>query len=120
VAAVRVLFTCLPLLGHFHPLVPLARALENAGHEVAFATGPTLCPLVVTTGFRAFPMGFDPQGRGWFDLARLSHAAQHLALAAAATFGAGSAAATTWREAQCHTLKHTGAAPVLTACTPCP
>lgn len=43
------------------------------------------------------------------------HAAQHLALAAAATFGAGSAAARTWREAQCHTRKHTGAAPVLTA-----
>jgi len=65
---VRVLFTCLPFLGHFHPLVPLARALEAAGHEVAFATGQTLCPLVAATGFRTVPMGFDPQGRGWFDL----------------------------------------------------
>jgi len=42
------------------------------------------------------------------------HAAQHLALAAA-TFGAGSAAATAWLDTQCHLLKHTGAAPVLAA-----
>ena len=34
----RVLFTSQPALGHFHPLVPIARVLESAGHEVAFAT----------------------------------------------------------------------------------
>ena len=64
----RVLFTCLPFLGHVHPLVPLARALADAGHAVAFATGPSLCPLVEANGCRAFPTGFDPQGRDWFGL----------------------------------------------------
>jgi UDP:flavonoid glycosyltransferase YjiC (YdhE family) len=33
----RILFTTTAGLGHFHPLVPLARAAANAGHEVAFA-----------------------------------------------------------------------------------
>ncbi len=61
----EVCFTCLPFLGHVHPLVPLARALADAGHAVAFATGPSLCPLVEANGCRAFPVGFDPQGRDW-------------------------------------------------------
>src|SRR3954468_7191787 len=34
----RVLFSCRPLTGHLYPLVPLARAAAEAGHEVAFAT----------------------------------------------------------------------------------
>lgn len=33
----RVLFTSTPTYGHFHPLVPLARALLAAGHEVRVA-----------------------------------------------------------------------------------
>ena len=36
----RILFTTLPLSGHLNPLVPLAVGLREAGHEVAFATGP--------------------------------------------------------------------------------
>lgn len=36
----RVLFTCVVGHGHFNPMVPLARAFEHAGHEVAFATDP--------------------------------------------------------------------------------
>ena len=31
----KVLFTTQPLSGHWHPLVPFARALEDAGHDVA-------------------------------------------------------------------------------------
>ncbi|HEX2192859.1 MAG TPA: glycosyltransferase [Acidimicrobiales bacterium] len=57
----RVLCSCLPGFGHFHPMVPLARALAEAGHEVAFATAPRFCERVVTpAGFRAFPAGVSP------------------------------------------------------------
>lgn len=35
----RVLVTTAPLIGHVFPLVPLARALRDAGHEVLVATG---------------------------------------------------------------------------------
>ncbi|GAA3749146.1 salmochelin biosynthesis C-glycosyltransferase IroB [Plantactinospora mayteni] len=35
----RVLFVSAPLLGHVFPLVPLAEALRDAGHEVLLATG---------------------------------------------------------------------------------
>ncbi|MDQ4128825.1 MAG: glycosyltransferase [Actinomycetota bacterium] len=55
----RVLFTTLPGAGAFHALVPLARALEAAGHEVAFATSRSYCPTVEGTGFRCFPAGYD-------------------------------------------------------------
>jgi UDP:flavonoid glycosyltransferase YjiC (YdhE family) len=53
----RVLFTCVPATGHFHPLVPVARALAEAGHEVAFATHAALAPLVERSGFRHVPAG---------------------------------------------------------------
>lgn len=56
----RVLATCLPGYGHFHPMVPLARALQDAGHEVAFATEARFCPRVTAAGFRAFPAGIGP------------------------------------------------------------
>ena len=35
----RVLLTCRPFVGHYRPMLPLARALAEAGHEVAFASG---------------------------------------------------------------------------------
>jgi UDP:flavonoid glycosyltransferase YjiC (YdhE family) len=49
----RVLITTL----HFHPLVPVAQALEAAGHEVAFACSEDNRPAVEATGFRLFPAG---------------------------------------------------------------
>lgn len=55
----RVLFTTQPAVGHFHPLVALARALADARHEVAFATAPLFCPTVAAAGIRAFPAGLD-------------------------------------------------------------
>jgi MGT family glycosyltransferase len=55
----RVLFTTLPGAGPLHPLVPLARALEEAGHEVAFATSRSYCPTVEGAGFRCFAAGYD-------------------------------------------------------------
>jgi hypothetical protein len=43
------------------------------------------------------------------------HAVEHLATAAQATFGAGTADATAWLDAQAHDLKHAGPATVLAA-----
>jgi UDP:flavonoid glycosyltransferase YjiC (YdhE family) len=55
----RVLFTCLPATGHFHPLVPIARAVADTGHEVAFATHASLASLVERAGFTHLPAGRD-------------------------------------------------------------
>ncbi|HEX2913130.1 MAG TPA: glycosyltransferase [Chloroflexia bacterium] len=49
----RFLFSCGGGYGHFHPLVPLAQALKEAGHAVAFAVGPSLQPRVEKEGFEA-------------------------------------------------------------------
>ena len=57
----RFLFTTLPGSGHFHPLVPAARALQVAGHDVCFATAPSFHPSVEGCGFRAISAGFDQQ-----------------------------------------------------------
>jgi UDP:flavonoid glycosyltransferase YjiC (YdhE family) len=43
--------------GHFHPLAPLAHALEDAGHDVAFAVGPGMRSVVESAGFTVFPLG---------------------------------------------------------------
>lgn len=51
------LLSCRPAHGHFHPLVPLARAAEQAGHDVAFATGEPFRGLVEADGFEAFGAG---------------------------------------------------------------
>ncbi|MBW3633287.1 MAG: glycosyltransferase [Chloroflexi bacterium] len=55
----RVLFTTNPSSGHWHPLVPFADALRQAGHEVAFATIPATCSSITALGFRCFPVGAD-------------------------------------------------------------
>jgi UDP:flavonoid glycosyltransferase YjiC (YdhE family) len=57
----RILCTCVPGFGHFHPMVPMAQALQAAGHEVAFATQELSCPRVVRAGFEAFPAGLHPR-----------------------------------------------------------
>jgi UDP:flavonoid glycosyltransferase YjiC (YdhE family) len=59
----RTLFTTQPLPGHFQPLVPLARAATDAGHDVAFACAPSFVPIVESAGFDAFAAGFDFTGR---------------------------------------------------------
>jgi len=57
---VRVLFSTPPLTGHLHPLVPLARSLVAAGHDIAFASAAAFCPTIEAIGFRCFPAGI-----GW-------------------------------------------------------
>jgi UDP:flavonoid glycosyltransferase YjiC (YdhE family) len=63
----KVLFTCVVGHGHFHPMVPLAQALEAAGHQVAFATDPRFCGYVRAVGFEAYPAGLNqPEARARF------------------------------------------------------
>lgn len=61
----RVLFTTQSALGHIHPLVPLARALQAAGHAVAFAASGSFAPTVEALGFHCFPAGFDRRDIPW-------------------------------------------------------
>lgn len=39
--------------------MPVAKALETAGHEVAFAVAKSFCPTIAAVGFRSFPAGYD-------------------------------------------------------------
>jgi hypothetical protein len=55
----RVLFTSHGALGHFHPLVPIARTAARAGHDVVFATPASFAPMVERSGFRAFAAGMS-------------------------------------------------------------
>ena len=55
----KILFTCVIGHGHFHPMVPLARAMEANGHRVAFATDPAFCGYIRDAGFEAHPAGLD-------------------------------------------------------------
>ena len=53
----RVLLTCRPLAGHYRPMLPLARALAEAGHDVAFASGEPVLGEAEAEGFTAFRIG---------------------------------------------------------------
>ena len=53
----RFLFTTIPGSGHFHPLVPTARALQRRGHDVAFAASPAFAPAIEAAEFEAHPAG---------------------------------------------------------------
>jgi UDP:flavonoid glycosyltransferase YjiC (YdhE family) len=55
----RFLFTCRHGFGHVLPLLPLARAVTAAGHEVAFATGDPFQRFVQDAGFAAFTAGLS-------------------------------------------------------------
>lgn len=51
---VRILFTFIGGSGHFHPLIPVARAAEAAGHTVAVAGAGTMVPAITAAGLTAF------------------------------------------------------------------
>ncbi len=55
----RVLVSVVPGYGHLQPLLPLATALADAGHEVVIATGRELCPRAEAAGFVAFEAGLS-------------------------------------------------------------
>ena len=53
----RALLTCRALAGHYRPMLPLARALIETGHEVAFASGEPVAGEAEAEGFTAFRIG---------------------------------------------------------------
>jgi UDP:flavonoid glycosyltransferase YjiC (YdhE family) len=55
----RVLFTVQPSTGHLHPLVPVARALTAAGHEVEVCSSPSFRPEVEAFGLTHIDAGLD-------------------------------------------------------------
>jgi UDP:flavonoid glycosyltransferase YjiC (YdhE family) len=55
----RVLFTCYPADGHLQPMVPLATAMRDRGHDVMFATAESFHPAVSEFGFSAAAAGAD-------------------------------------------------------------
>lgn len=55
----RVLCTTIPSYGHFHPLVPLAHALQAAGHHVTVATAAEFRGPVERAGFEFIPAGLS-------------------------------------------------------------
>jgi UDP:flavonoid glycosyltransferase YjiC (YdhE family) len=55
----RTLFTTQAGSGHWRPLIPLAQAVQTAGHDVAFATTLVACATLGDLGFHCFPVGID-------------------------------------------------------------
>ena len=55
----RALFTCNPGLGNFLPLTPVAHAMAEAGHDVAFGTPVFLRPAVEAAGIRWVRAGVE-------------------------------------------------------------
>ena len=51
----KFLFTAWPLSGHYYPLVAIAKALKEQGHEAAFYSGSKACSVVEKQGFQGFP-----------------------------------------------------------------
>lgn len=51
----RILFSFIGGIGHFHPLIPVARAAEAAGHTVAVAGSGNLQSAITEAGFAALP-----------------------------------------------------------------
>jgi UDP:flavonoid glycosyltransferase YjiC (YdhE family) len=56
---VRVLMSCIPSEGHFRPLLPLADALADRGHEIAFATAAAWQPRVEEERFPFLAAGIS-------------------------------------------------------------
>ena len=55
----RVLFSSTSGIGHNLPMVPLARAFRDAGHDVLWATSAEACALVETAGLDATAAGLS-------------------------------------------------------------
>jgi hypothetical protein len=61
-AQMRSLFTVQPTIGHLHAMMPLAEALKDHGHEVAFATASGFGERIEHLGYLHFPCGVDFDG----------------------------------------------------------
>jgi hypothetical protein len=53
----RMLFTSNSLVGHWPPMLPLARAAQQVGHDVVIATGPDAVSEIERRGFTAWSIG---------------------------------------------------------------
>jgi UDP:flavonoid glycosyltransferase YjiC (YdhE family) len=53
----RILFGFVGGNGHFQPLVPIARAAQDAGHTVAVTGAAAIAPMISAAGFTGFPSG---------------------------------------------------------------
>ncbi|MFC0437104.1 glycosyltransferase [Kutzneria buriramensis] len=53
----RIVFSCRPAYGHLLPLLPLASAARDVGHEVVFGTGEAMLDTVRGLGFAAHRVG---------------------------------------------------------------
>jgi UDP:flavonoid glycosyltransferase YjiC (YdhE family) len=51
------MFVTAPAMGHFHPLVPLAQALTEAGDDVVVASAPSVCARAEDMGLASAPAG---------------------------------------------------------------
>jgi UDP:flavonoid glycosyltransferase YjiC (YdhE family) len=60
----RFLFTCIPMFGHLHAMVPYARALRARGHEVVVATGANFGGAVQRAGLEHHGAGIDHDASG--------------------------------------------------------
>ena len=56
-ARMRILIASTPGVGHLLPLLPLARAARERGHEVVIAGGASLEPIATAAGFTLATMG---------------------------------------------------------------
>jgi UDP:flavonoid glycosyltransferase YjiC (YdhE family) len=58
----RALFTTTPGRGHYHPMLALASALVERGHEVAWGAAEPVCVRLRELGFMAMPSGNPEPG----------------------------------------------------------
>ncbi|GLW93957.1 glycosyltransferase [Actinokineospora globicatena] len=58
----KILFSSLPAHGHTYPLLPLAIAAKEAGHEITYATWDTFHPPLAALGFETIKAGGDMSG----------------------------------------------------------
>ena len=64
----RVLITSVSAYGHLQPLIPLAKALVEAGYEVAIATGSDLRIRAEAASFTTFEAGMSIEAAfGWLE-----------------------------------------------------
>ncbi|MEU3623568.1 glycosyl transferase [Amycolatopsis coloradensis] len=57
----RIIFTALGGYGHAFPLIPLAVAARDAGHDVSFATAASFLPNIERAGITGLRAGITPQ-----------------------------------------------------------
>ncbi len=54
----KFLFRSLPAYGHIYPMMPLAYAVREAGHDVVFSTAGDFVPRLRALGFETYTAGF--------------------------------------------------------------